>query len=71
LGQGFDRLGFSQHAALSGEQRLDPRAQAWPLALRQIERAGEIEQGDLADLFAGAFGGDETEGEVTPTMDKG
>jgi hypothetical protein len=38
----------------------DSGAQAGPLALRQVELAGKIEQGDLADLFAGKFRGDET-----------
>ena len=64
LGQGFDGLGFSQHAALSGEQGLDPGAQTRPVALGQVELATEIEQGNLADLFAGTLGGDETEREV-------
>ena len=64
LGQGFDGLGFSQHAALSGEQGLDPDAQARPIALGQVKLAAEIEEGDLADLFAGTLGGDETKGEV-------
>lgn len=64
LGQGFDGLGFGKHAGLSGEQGLDPGAQARPIAPRQNELAAQIEQGDLADLFAGAFGGDETEGDV-------
>src|ERR1019366_6030797 len=64
LGQGFDGLGFGEHAGLSAEQGLDPGAQARPIALGQVELAAEIEQGDLADLFAGTFGGDETEREV-------
>ena len=64
LCQGFDGLGFREHAGLPGEQGLDPRAQARPIALGEIELAAEVEQGDLADLFADAFGGDETEREV-------
>jgi hypothetical protein len=32
--------------------------------LGQVEMAAEIEQGDLADLLAGAFGSDETVGEI-------
>src|ERR1019366_7655133 len=50
LGQGFDGLGFGEHAGLSAEQGLDPGAQARPIALGQVELAAEIEQGDLADL---------------------
>src|ERR1019366_215623 len=46
LGQGFDGLGFGEHAGLSGEQGLDPGAQARPIALGQVELAAEIEQGD-------------------------
>ena len=64
LCQGFDGLGFPEHAGLPGEKGLDADAQARPIALGEIELAAEIEQGDLADLFAGAFGGDETEREV-------
>ena len=62
--QGFDGLGFREHAALSAEQGFDPGAQARPVALRQVNQVAQIEQGDLADLFAGAFGGDEAEREV-------
>jgi len=64
LRQGFDGLGFREYAALSVEQGFDPGAQARPVALRQVELAAQIEQGDLADLLAGAFGGDEAEREV-------
>ena len=64
LGQGFDGLWFCQHAGLPGEECIDPAAKARPIALGQVEVAAEIEQGDLADLLAGAFGGDETEGEI-------
>jgi hypothetical protein len=38
----------------------DSGAQAGPLALRQVELAAKIAQGDLADLFAGRFSGDKT-----------
>ena len=62
--QGFDGLGFREHAGLPGEKGLDAGAQARPIALGEIELAAEVEQGDLADLFAGAFGDDETEREV-------
>ncbi len=64
LRKSFDGVGFSQHAGLAGEQRVDTGAQARPVGLRQIEMAAEVEQGDLADLLAGALGGDETEGEI-------
>jgi hypothetical protein len=64
LGQGLDGGGFREHAGLSGEQCVDPRAQPRPVVLRQVELAAEVEQGDLADLLAGALGGDEAEGEV-------
>src|SRR3954451_25446032 len=64
LRQGFDGLGFREYAALSVEQGFDPGAQARPVALRQVELAAQIEQGDLADLLAGAFGSDEAEREV-------
>src|ERR1700683_236988 len=64
LRKSFDRVGFSQHAGLAGEQRVDTGAQAGPVGLRQIEMAAEVEQGDLADLLGCALGGDETEGEV-------
>ena len=64
LCQGFDGLGFREHAGLPGEKGLDAGAQARPIALGEIELAAEVEQGDLADLFAGAFGDDETEREV-------
>jgi hypothetical protein len=64
LGQGFDGAEFGEHAALSGEQCVDPGAQPRPFVLGQVELATEVEQGDLADLLAGAFGGDQTEGEV-------
>ena len=64
LGQGFDGARFGKHAGLSGEQCVDPGAQPRPVALGQVELAAEVEQGDLADLLAGAFGGDQTEGAV-------
>jgi len=64
LRKSFDRVGFSQHAGLAGEQRVETGAQAGPVGLRQIEMAAEVEQGDLADLLGCALGGDETEGEV-------
>jgi hypothetical protein len=64
LGQGFDGLRFGEHAGLSGEQGLDPGTQTRPIALGQIELAAEIEQGDLADLFASPFRGDEAKCEV-------
>ena len=64
LGQDLDGLGFWEHAGLSGEQCVDPGAQARPVVLGQVELVAEIEQGDLADLLAGAFGGDQPEGEV-------
>ena len=53
--QGFDGLGFREHAGLPGEKGLDAGAQARPIALGEIELAAEVEQGDLEDLFAGAF----------------
>ena len=64
LGQDFDGIGFCEHAGLSGEQCVDPGAQARPVVPGQVELAAEIEQGDLTDLLAGAFGGDQPEGEV-------
>ena len=64
LRKSFDGSGFSQHAGLAGEQRVDTGAQARPVGRRQIEMAAKVEQGDLADLLACALGGDETEGEI-------
>jgi hypothetical protein len=64
LGQDLDGFGFGEHAGLSGKQGIDPGAQPRPVVLRQVELAAEVEQGDLADLLAGAFGGDEAEGEI-------
>jgi len=49
---------------LSGEQGLDAGTETRPVTLRQVEMAAEIEQGDLADFIAGAFGGDEAVGEI-------
>ena len=49
---------------MPGEQCLDTGAQARPVGLRQVEMAAEVEEGDLADLVAGALGGDETEREI-------
>ena len=51
-----------EHAGLPGEKGLDAGAQARPIALGEIELAAEVEQGDLADLFAGAFGGRRRDG---------
>jgi hypothetical protein len=49
---------------LPAEQCVDTGAQARPVGLRQLEMAAEVEQSDLADLIAGALGGDETEREI-------
>ena len=64
LGQGFDGLRFGEQAGLSGEQGVDAAAQPRPIVRRQVEMAAEVEQGDLADLPAGALRGDEAEGEI-------
>ena len=64
LGQDFDGIGFCEHAGLSGEQCVDPGAQARPVVPGQVELAAEVEQGDLTNLLAGALGGDEAEGEA-------
>ena len=64
LRQNFDGLWHREHAALSGEQGLDPIAQAWPIGWRQIELAAEIEERELADLFSGAFGPHKTERDI-------
>jgi hypothetical protein len=64
LGQDLDGFGFREHARLSGEPGVDPSAQARPVVLGQLEMATEVEQGDLTDLLAGAFGGDEAKGEI-------
>ena len=60
----FDRFRFRKQARLAGEQGVDPGAQARPVGLRQVEMAAKVEEGDLADLIAGALGGDETEREI-------
>jgi hypothetical protein len=49
---------------LCAQQRLDAGTQTWPVRLRQVEVAAEVEQDHLADLFAGALGGDEAVGEI-------
>jgi hypothetical protein len=49
---------------LSGEQCVDTSAKSGPVALRQVDVAAEVEEGDLADLLAGALGGYETECEI-------
>lgn len=64
LGKGFDGLRFGERAGLSGEQDVDAAAQLRPIVRRQVEMAAKVEQGDLADLPAGALGGDEAEGEI-------
>jgi len=64
LRESFDGFRFGEDVGLPGEQGLDPSAQARPVGLRQVEMAAEVEQGDLADLIAGALGGDETEREI-------
>ena len=43
---------------------VDPGAQARPVVLREVELVAGIEQGDLADPLAGAFAGDQPEGEI-------
>ncbi len=64
LSENLNGFRLRQQAGLAGEQRVDTGTQAWPVGLRQIEMPAEVEQADLADLAAGALGGDETEGEV-------
>ena len=64
LCQGFDGLGSWEHVGLPGEKGPAAGARRGQSLLGEIELAAEVEQGDLADLFAGAFGDDETEREV-------
>ena len=64
LCQGFDGLGFREHAGLPGGKGLRCGCTGAANRFGEIELAAEVEQGDLADLFAGAFGDDETEREV-------
>jgi hypothetical protein len=64
LREDFDRFRFRKHVGLPGEQGVDTGAQARPVGLRQVKMAAEVEQRDLADLIAGALGGDETEREI-------
>jgi hypothetical protein len=64
LGQGFDGIRFGEDGTLPREQRIDAGAQARPVPLGQVEMAAKVEQGDLADLLAAAFGNDETVGEI-------
>jgi hypothetical protein len=42
----------------------DAAAQPWAIVRRQVEMAAGFEQGDLADLPAGALRGNEAEGEI-------
>ena len=65
LREDFDGVGLLQYAGLSREQGLDAGAQARPIGLGQIELTSEIEERDLAHLFSGALGGDETEREIS------
>ena len=60
----FDGIGGGEHDALAIEDGVDAGTKAWPLGPIEIEVTAEVEQGDLTDLLAGAFGGDEAEGKV-------
>ena len=62
--RGFDGLRSGSMPACPARRASMRAAQARPIALGEIELAAEVEQGDLADLFAGAFGDGETEREV-------
>jgi hypothetical protein len=64
LCEGLDRLGFDSREDPSGEQCLDAGAEARPVLPGQFEVAAEVEQGDLTDLLAGAFGGDQPVGVI-------
>jgi hypothetical protein len=64
LREDFDRFRFRQQAGPAGEQGVDAGAQPRPVGLRQVKMAAEVEESDLTDLIAGAFGDDETEREI-------
>ena len=50
---------------MCAQQRLNAGTQTWPVRLRQVEVAAEIEQSELADLLASALGSDEAMGEIS------